>query len=99
MMSIALRLADARGLRASPAGPLAPSCKGAGVIRPADQHGPVDPIVRDDRTPSGIQGVPVMGTFVIRNGKITRWHDYWDTALPMKMITGEDVTALIPTVY
>lgn len=51
------------------------------------------------RTPSGIQGVPVMGTFVIRNGKITRWHDYWDTALPMKMMTGEDVTALIPTVY
>jgi limonene-1,2-epoxide hydrolase len=51
------------------------------------------------RTPSGIQGVPVMGTFVLRDGKIRRWHDYWDTALPMKMMTGEDVAGFVPTAY
>jgi limonene-1,2-epoxide hydrolase len=50
------------------------------------------------RTPSGVQGVPVMGTFVLRDGKISRWTDYWDTGLPMKMMTGEDVAALIPQV-
>jgi limonene-1,2-epoxide hydrolase len=48
------------------------------------------------RTPSGIQGVPVMGTFVLRDAKIARWTDYWDTGLPMKMMSGEDVSALIP---
>jgi limonene-1,2-epoxide hydrolase len=51
------------------------------------------------RTPSGVQGVPVMGTFVLRDGKIARWHDYWDTALPMKMMTGEDVKPLVPQAY
>jgi limonene-1,2-epoxide hydrolase len=51
------------------------------------------------RTPSGVQGVPVMGTFVLRDGKIARWTDYWDTALPAKMMTGEDVGALIPASY
>jgi limonene-1,2-epoxide hydrolase len=51
------------------------------------------------RTPGGIQGVPVMGTFVVHDGKITRWHDYWDTGLPIKMMTGEDVAALIPSAY
>jgi limonene-1,2-epoxide hydrolase len=51
------------------------------------------------RTPSGVQGVPVMGTFVVRDGKVRRRHDYWDTALPMKMMTGEDVAALVPVVY
>jgi limonene-1,2-epoxide hydrolase len=48
------------------------------------------------RTPSGVQGVPVMGTFVLRDGKIARWTDYWDTGLPMKMMSGEDVSALVP---
>lgn len=48
------------------------------------------------RTPAGVQGVPVMGTFVVRDGKITRWTDYWDTGLPAKMMTGEDVSTLIP---
>jgi limonene-1,2-epoxide hydrolase len=48
------------------------------------------------RTPSGIQGVPVMGTFVLHDGKIARWTDYWDTGLPMKMMSGEDVSALVP---
>jgi limonene-1,2-epoxide hydrolase len=46
-----------------------------------------------------IHGVPVMGTFVLRDGKIARWTDYFDTALPMKMMTGEDVSALVPAHY
>jgi limonene-1,2-epoxide hydrolase len=51
------------------------------------------------RTPSGVQGVPVMGAFVVKDGKISRWTDYWDTALPGKMMTGEDVSALVPASY
>lgn len=51
------------------------------------------------RTPGGMQGVPVMGTFVVNDGKITRWHDYWDTGLPIKMMSGEDVAPLVPTAY
>jgi limonene-1,2-epoxide hydrolase len=52
------------------------------------------------RTPAGeLHGVPVMGAFVLRDGKITRWTDYWDTALVGKMLTGEDVSALVPTSY
>ncbi|MFA7323949.1 MAG: limonene-1,2-epoxide hydrolase family protein [Candidatus Nanopelagicales bacterium] len=51
------------------------------------------------RTPSGVQGVPVMGAFVLADGKIRRWHDYWDTSLPMKMMTGEDVSGLVPVSY
>ena len=50
-------------------------------------------------TPSGVQGVPVMGTFVVRDAKIRRWHDYWDTALPQKMMTGVDVSSLVPAAY
>jgi limonene-1,2-epoxide hydrolase len=50
-------------------------------------------------TPTGVQGVPVMGTFALRDGKILRWHDYWDTSLPMKMMTGEDITGLVPQAY
>ncbi len=46
-----------------------------------------------------VHGVPVMGTFVLEGGKITRWTDYWDTALPVKMMTGEDVSALVPGSY
>jgi limonene-1,2-epoxide hydrolase len=51
------------------------------------------------RTPAGLQGVPVMGAFVVRDGKISRWTDYWDTALPAKMMQGEDVSALVPETY
>jgi limonene-1,2-epoxide hydrolase len=52
------------------------------------------------KTPAGdVVGVPVMGTFVVRGGKIARWTDYWDTALPMKMMTGEDVSTLVPGDY
>ena len=46
-----------------------------------------------------VHGVPVMGAFVLEGGKITRWTDYWDTALPVKMMTGEDVSALVPASY
>lgn len=51
------------------------------------------------RTPSGVQGVPVMGAFVVRDDKIVRWTDYWDTSLPAKMVSGEDVSALVPASY
>jgi limonene-1,2-epoxide hydrolase len=47
----------------------------------------------------GLHGVPVMGTFVVRDGKISRWTDYWDTALPAKMMTGVDYQALVPQSY
>jgi limonene-1,2-epoxide hydrolase len=51
-------------------------------------------------TPQGaVHGVPVMGTFVVEEGKITRWTDYFDTALPAKMMTGEDVATLVPQSY
>ena len=46
-----------------------------------------------------VHGVPVMGAFVLDDGKIIRWTDYWDTALPGKMMTGEDVSALVPASY
>jgi limonene-1,2-epoxide hydrolase len=46
-----------------------------------------------------VVGVPVMGTFVVRDGKIARWTDYWDTGLPMKLMTGEDVSSLVPSDY
>jgi limonene-1,2-epoxide hydrolase len=51
------------------------------------------------RTPSGIQGVPVMGAFTVREDKITRWTDYWDTTLPPKMMQGDDVSGLVPGAY
>ena len=38
-----------------------------------------------------------MGTFIVRDGKITRWTDYWDTGLMGKMMGGEDTSALVPT--
>src|ERR1700678_2986742 len=46
-----------------------------------------------------LHGVPVMGAFVVSDGQISRWTDYWDTALPAKMMTGEDVSALVPQKY
>jgi limonene-1,2-epoxide hydrolase len=52
------------------------------------------------KTPAGeVVGVPVMGTFVVQDGKIARWTDYWDTGLPIKMMTGEDVSGLVPSDY
>ena len=43
--------------------------------------------------------LPAGGFFDVRDGKIARWTDYWDTALPMKMMTGEDVSAVVPAQY
>ncbi len=40
--------------------------------------------------------VPVMGTFVVLGDRITRWTDYFDTALIGKMLSGEDYSTLIP---
>ncbi len=40
--------------------------------------------------------VPVMGTFVVRGDRSTRWTDYFDTALIGKMLSGEDYSTLIP---
>ena len=52
------------------------------------------------QTPGGaVMGVPVMGTFVVRGGKIARWHDYFDLGLPRKMMMGEDVSELVPQQY
>jgi limonene-1,2-epoxide hydrolase len=50
------------------------------------------------RTPAGtVAGVPVMGTFVVDDrGKITRWTDYFDVSLPIKILQGEDIRALVP---
>ena len=44
----------------------------------------------------GVHALPVMGTFIVRDGKITRWTDYWDSALIGKMMVGEDYSALVP---
>jgi limonene-1,2-epoxide hydrolase len=43
-----------------------------------------------------VHGLPVMGTFVVKNGKIVRWTDYWDSALIAKMMSGEDYSTLVP---
>jgi limonene-1,2-epoxide hydrolase len=50
------------------------------------------------QTPGGaVAGVPVMGTFVVGDdGKITRWTDYFDVSLPLKLLQGEDVSTLVP---
>lgn len=45
------------------------------------------------------KALPVMGTFVVRNGKIVRWHDYWDSGLIAKMFSGDDVSSLVPANY
>src|SRR6201998_4919531 len=42
--------------------------------------------------------VPVMGTFVVGDdGKITRWTDYFDLNLTIKLLQGEDISALVPS--
>ena len=49
------------------------------------------------RGPSGaVHELPVMGTFVVEDGKICRWTDYWDTGLMGKMMAGEDTSELVP---
>jgi limonene-1,2-epoxide hydrolase len=43
--------------------------------------------------------LPVMGTFVVKDGVISRWTDYFDSALIGKILGGDDVGELIPTRY
>jgi limonene-1,2-epoxide hydrolase len=43
-----------------------------------------------------VHALPVMGTFIVRDGKVTRWTDYWDSGLIGKMMAGEDYSALVP---
>ena len=41
--------------------------------------------------------VPVMGTFIVgEDGKISRWTDYFDVSLTVKLLQGEDISALVP---
>ena len=41
--------------------------------------------------------IPVMGTFVVDDeGKITRWTDYFDITLTVKILQGEDISVLVP---
>jgi limonene-1,2-epoxide hydrolase len=61
------------------------------------------PVVLTERldyiqTPVGAKpGVPVMGTFVVgSDGKITRWTDYFDVSLTVKLLQGEDISGLVP---
>ena len=60
------------------------------------------PVVLTERldyiqTPDGEKpAVPVMGTFVVHDNKITRWTDYFDINLTVKLLQGEDITALVP---
>ena len=61
------------------------------------------PVVLTERldyiqAPDGsMPAVPVMGTFVVgQNGKITRWTDYFDVSLTVKLLQGEDISALVP---
>lgn len=53
----------------------------------------VDVIAGFDGRP---HSVPVMGTFVVQDDKITRWTDYFDTGLIGKMMSGEDYADLVP---
>lgn len=50
------------------------------------------------QTPDGSKpAIPVMGTFVVDDdGRITRWTDYFDLNLIMKLLQGEDIAALVP---
>ncbi|MEZ0350928.1 limonene-1,2-epoxide hydrolase family protein [Mycobacterium sp. pR1184] len=50
------------------------------------------------QTPDGSKpAIPVMGAFVVNDDeKITRWTDYFDLNLTVKLLQGEDVSALVP---
>jgi limonene-1,2-epoxide hydrolase len=63
------------------------------------------PVVLTERldyiqAPDGAKpAIPVMGTFVVGDdGKITRWTDYFDLNLTIKLLQGEDISALVPSV-
>ncbi len=63
-------------------------------------NGPVVLTERLDyiQAPDGSKpAVPVMGTFVVGGDeKITRWTDYFDVSLTVKLLQGEDISALVP---
>ncbi len=41
--------------------------------------------------------IPVMGTFVVDDdGRISRWTDYFDLNLTIKLLQGGDISALVP---
>ena len=47
---------------------------------------------------NGIEApVPVMGAFEIHDGRIASWRDYFDVGLVGRLLSGEDVAALLPT--
>lgn len=50
------------------------------------------------QTPDGSKpAIPVMGTFVVDDDeRITRWTDYFDLNLTIKLVQGEDISALVP---
>ncbi|OBI91814.1 limonene-1,2-epoxide hydrolase family protein [Mycobacterium sp. 1245805.9] len=50
------------------------------------------------QTPDGRKpAIPVMGTFVVDgDARITRWTDYFDLNLTIKLLQGEDISALVP---
>ena len=51
----------------------------------------------DEITANGIVApVPVMGTFEVTDGRIVHWRDYFDMGLVGKLMSGENVTSLLP---
>jgi limonene-1,2-epoxide hydrolase len=51
----------------------------------------------DEITANGITApVPVMGTFEVKDGRIVHWRDYFDMGLTGKLMSGEDVSSLLP---
>lgn len=61
-----------------------------------------DEVVMNERLdrvtgPDGkVHALPVMGTFVVHDGKIARWTDYWDSGLIAKMMGGAEYADLVP---
>jgi limonene-1,2-epoxide hydrolase len=52
----------------------------------------------DEVTANGVMApVPVMGTFEVKEGRIVTWRDYFDMGLTGRLISGEDVTPLLPS--
>ena len=39
-----------------------------------------------------------MGTVVVDDGNFTRWTDYFDVSLTVKILRGEDISALVPAI-
>ncbi len=51
----------------------------------------------DEMTANGITApIPVMGTFEVRDSRITAWRDYFDMTLTGKLLAGEEVDSLLP---